>query len=328
MTEPQRKKSIWKVLSSFANSFVIGTSLFFSLFFIGGCVLLFSFFNSTSISPVRGNVHKDSILVLKLEGIILEPQDFLEDLNEYIKNKKIKGVLIRINSPGGGTAASQEVYKEIHRLKVLHKKPVVMSIGSLGASGAFYISMAGDKIIANEASLLGSVGVIVYLSNLEKLYDWAKIENYVIKTGEFKDAGSHFRPITNRERDLFQGLIDQFQNHFKEVIAKDRKVSEEVVEEFSDGRIFSGQTALVQGFIDQTGTYYDALNLIGKMTGLGDDPEVFEPFKTSDRWKELFGSVMSYMVPWIQVTSVVRSSILNSQLQYRPLYLMPRYVGQ
>ena len=327
MNEEHKKRSWLNKLLLVLNSL----GLFFGLMmfvFIGGCVLLFSIIGGgSSITGIRDNIKEDSILVLKLEGIILEPAEFLEDLNKYIKNNKIKGILIRINSPGGGTAASQEIYKEILRLKSLYKKPVVMSIGSLGASGAFYVSMAGDKIIANEASLLGSVGVIIYLSNLEKLYEWAKIENYVVKTGEFKDSGSHFRPLTNRERDLFQDLVDQFLAHFKEVIVKNRSLSAELVEEFSDGRVFSGETALVQGFIDQVGTYYEALNVIGKMTGLGDDPEVFEPVRQADRWKEFFKSYIPNFFPLLNMRSHIRSVIFNPHLQGRPLYLMPEPAG-
>ena len=321
----EHKKSWLKKLLWILNSIGVFFGVMI-LFFAGGCMLLFSIIGGdSSIVGMRENVKNNSILVLKLEGIILEPAEFLEDLNKYIKNDKIKGVLIRINSPGGGTAASQEIYKEILRLKSLYKKPVVMSIGSLGASGAFYISMAGDKIIANEASLLGSIGVIIYLSNLEKLYEWAKIENYVVKTGEFKDSGSHFRPLTNRERDLFQDLIDQFLAHFKEIIVKRRSLSAELVEEFADGRVFSGETALVQGFIDQVGTYYEALNTIGKMTGLGDDPEIFEPIRKVDQWKEFFKSHIQSFFP--KVPFYIPSVIFNPHLKGRPLYLMPEPAG-
>lgn len=328
MNEGKQKKSLWSVVLLLLN----GAGLFFGvmtfLIFIGGCMVLTVFFrgDGSSFSAVK-TVRQDSVLVLKLEGIILDSSEFLEDLNKYIKNKKIKGVLIRINSPGGGTSASQEIYKEILRLKELHKKPVVVSIGSVGASGAFYISMAGDKIIANEASLLGSIGVIIYLSNLEKLYEWAKIENYVVKTGEFKDSGSQFRGLTPRERDLFQDLIDQFLAHFKEVIVKNRTLSSELVDEFSDGRVFSGETAVVQGFIDQAGTYYEALDVIGEMAGLGEDPEIFEPFKRTDRWLELFKSYFQSLIPFSNVHSQFRSVLFNPQFQGRPLYLMPESAG-
>ena len=324
MNQQVQQKKWYHFLSSVSQNVMVFVNLFILLFILGGCMIFCSaLVGRSSLSSIREMVPEDSILVLKLEGLIIDSEEFLEDLHEYMGNKKIKGVLIRVDSPGGTTSASQEIYKEIHRLKALHKKPVVISMGSLGASGAFYISMAGDKIVANEATLMGSIGVVIYLTNLERLYEWAKVENYVLKTGEFKDAGSQFRPLTNRERDLFQDLMDQFLNHFKEVIIKNRKLSNDLVEEFSDGRVFSGETGLLQGFIDQTGTYYEALNLIGEMTGLGGDPEVFKPSKKVDRWIELLNaSLKSFVPPWFQ-----QSLFIKQELKARPLYLLPETMG-
>ena len=290
---------------------------------MGGCMIIISVFSRSELSSIRDKVSKDSILVLRLEGIILDSSDFLEDLHKYIKDKKIKGIVIHVDSPGGTTAASQEIYKEIIRLKKIHKKPIIASISSLGASGAFYISMAADKIIANESSLLGSIGVIMYLVNLEKLYDWAKIENHVIKTGEFKDAGSQARPITPREIDLFQDLINEFLNHFKDVIVKNRNLSYDLVDEFADGRVFTGDTALLQGFIDQIGTYYEALNLAGEITGLGEDPEIFEPVGI-DSWSSVIRSSIKNIIPWPLPSMDFKT---HSQLNARPLYLLPEFMN-
>ena len=330
MSDVLKKKSIFDVLSSIVKWSALFFGLTVVLFTLGGCFLWISLIGKSSMA-VRGHVSEDSILVLRLEGVIIDESEFLEDLHEYIKDDKIKGVLIRVDSPGGTTSASQEIYKEIHRLKAKHKKPIVVSIGSVGASGAFYVSMAGDKIVANEASLMGSIGVIIYLANLEKLYEWAKIENYVLKTGEFKDSGSSFRRLTNRERDLFQDLIDQFLSHFKEVIVKDRKLSIELVEEFADGRVFSGETALLQGFIDQTGTYYEALDLVGSLSGLGAEPEVFEPFKKPEDllgfFQEGFDSVFSSLLWKGMMKDLKTPLLLQTKIQNKPLYLLPQAIG-
>lgn len=292
-------------------------------------ILLFLFIGCTKpLSPIKHSVPDASILVLKLEGVIFDKSVFLEDLNKYIKDKKIKGVLIRLNSPGGGLATTQEIYNEIRRLKDQYKKPVVVSIGSVAASGGFYVAMAGDKIVANEGSILGSIGVVMFLANYEKLYDWAKIEHHVIKTGEFKDSGSSFRQMTNRERDYFQDLLDQALGQFKAVIVRDRKLSTELVDEYSDARIFFGDTGVLQGFIDQIGTYYEALDLVGEMSGLGKDPEIFEPPKKIDHWTDWLSlSVLKNFFPFNYLEPKIRPLILNSKWQGLPIYLMPEFVG-
>lgn len=298
------------------------SSIIILVCFVGGC---FFFISVIPESSSLGSIGKeDSILMLKLEGMIIDPSKLLHDLDKYVKEDRIKGVLIRINSGGGVVSPSEEIYREILRVKKTYKKPVVVSIGSVGASGAFYVAMAGDKIVANESSILGSVGVIMHLSNLEELYDWAKIQRYVIKTGEFKDAGSDSRSLTPRERDLFQDMVDQLLAQFKEAIVESRSLSTELVDEFSDGRIFLGETALVQGFIDQIGTYRDALSLVGKMSGLGEDPEIFEPpEKIKGLWKDVLYSFLSQVFPF----QFKNFYLLNQRFQGQPLYIMPERLG-
>ena len=328
MSEP-KKRNLFDVLSLAGNIFFSMVSLVFLLSFVGGCIAFISFMDEGSISPMKDHVEEDSILALKLEGLIFKRTKLLEDLHKYIKNKKIKGVLLRVDSPGGDLASTQEIHKEIHRLKEKYKKPIVVSIGSMAASGGFYVAMAGDKIVANEGSLLGSIGVVIFTSNYEKLYEWAKIENHVIKTGEFKDSLSPHRAMTNRERDLFQDLLDQSLDQFKAVIIKDRKLSSELVNDFSDARIFLGDTALVQGFIDQTGTYYDALELAGELSGLGEDPAVFEPPKKTKNWPHLvFDIAFKNIFPLKYLKSKGLPFILrSSEWQGRPLYLSSELIG-
>ena len=292
-----------------------------ALLFLSSCVAPFY---SPSHSPAR--IKEDSILTLKLEGVIFDRLDFLEDLNEYIKEDRIKGVLIRINSPGGDVADSQEIYRDIHRLKTKYKKPIVISVGSMAASGGFYVSMAGDMIVASEGSIIGSIGVLMIHSNMEKLLEWAKVEYTVIKTGEFKGGTPFFRSMTSRERDLIQDLLDKSLDQFKSAVVKDRKLSAELVDEYADGRVFLGETGVLQGFIDRIGTYGEALDIVGELSGLGKDPSVFEPPKKWDHWTEalLSSSVFKNFFP---IRRRILPVFFQSQNQGRLFYLMPEAFG-
>lgn len=317
--------SILSIISAIA-------SVFFILIFVGGCFGIASLFANSparlNIKNIKYPVTKKSVLVLNLKGIIYDQKDFLDDLNHYIKEDAIKGVLIRLDSPGGGTTASQEVYTEILRLKVKYKKPVYVSIGNLGASGGFYVSMAADKIIANPSSILGSIGVIMPFSNYEKLYSWAKIRKYALKTGEFKDSGAQYRDITIRERAYFQSLMQEFLNHFKKVITSNRKLPSKLIDGLADGKVFTGWTAKKHGLIDELGSYYEALGMIGKATGLGEIPEIFEPLRPLDvNWSGfLKSSILSLLN--LQILNVdVQNMQIHSQLIGKPLYLMPEHIG-
>src|SRR5690606_11268816 len=144
---------------------------------------------------------------------------------------------------------------ELKRTKEEFGKPIVASCNSLAASGAFYAAMGADKIIVNPGTLVGSIGVIIEFANLEKLYDWAKIERYALKTGPYKDAGAEYRKLTDAERALFQGTLDEVLSQFVGAIASGRKMDEDRVRKFADGRIFTGQWAVDEGFADKVGTY-------------------------------------------------------------------------
>lgn len=235
-----------------------------------------------AIAPWTGKEEKkfvtsrNSILQLNLEGVIFNGKTFLKNIKKYRENEKIRAVLININSPGGSVGPSQEIYSEIKRLREEFKKPVVCVSTGIMASGAYYAAAACDKIVVAPGALVGSIGVIMEFANLEKLYDWAKISRYSITSGKFKDSGAEYRSMRADERALFQDMINEVYLQFKTTVKESRKLSEEVVTEYADGRVFTGATAVKLGFADQVGTYEDAIKLTAEIAGLGANYELFE----------------------------------------------------
>lgn len=216
-----------------------------------------------------------TVVVLPLEGIIMDGKKFLEKLRKYRKNDRVRAFVVQINSPGGVVGPSQEIYQEIKRTREFFKKPVVISCNGVAASGAYYAALGADRIFANPGTLMGSIGVIIQFVNLEKLYKWAKVERLTLSTGVLKDAGANHRPMTDFEKKYFQSLIDETLIQFKRDISQNRKaITAQVMEKYSDGRIFTGSRAVSLGFADEVGTLSDAISYVGEVSGLGKDPEV------------------------------------------------------
>jgi protease IV len=286
--------------------------------FFAGCIF--------SLNGIMGELHmretklsKPSILFLELEGVILDGKEFLENLHKYAADDDIKGVLIQINSPGGVVGPSQELFAELKRVRTELKKPVVVSCLGLAASGAYYAAVAADKIVTNPGSLLGSIGVIMEFANLEKLYEWAKIKRYSIKTGQYKDSGAEYREMRPDERLLFQEMANEVLMQFKKTVAESRKLSMEVVDKYADGRVFTGATAVALGFADQVGTLEDAKRLVGQLSGLGSKPEMFTPPpKRPEFLSELFLESKK-----ANSVEAALKDIFHSKFMGQPLYLMP-----
>ncbi len=286
------------------------------------------FFNSKSRNLPRAG--QESILALKLQGILLEKDKFLEHLRVYSKDEKIKGILIRLDSPGGSVALSQEIYLELKSIRDKLKKPVVISVGAMMASGALYLAAGASKIIVNSGTLVGSIGVIIPLINMEGLYDWAKVEMYSIKTGEFKDIGSPYRSITSNERVLFQDLTNDLLNQFKRHLIEGRgsHLTPEDLEPYTDARVFTGDTAISAGFADSIGTYSDAIVLVGEMSGLGKDPHLFTP---QPNYLELLsnrlGGSLENIKSGLSLNKLFEFSSQRIFLSAQPLYVFPPALG-
>jgi protease-4 len=258
---------LWLVLGGGALLFFTVSLIAVALIFSGG-----SSYPSLSLSSGQ-------IAVLDLEGIIFDSRDFNDQLKEYGSRPGIKAVVLRINSPGGGVAASQEIHEAVKKFRAETKKKVVVSMSSVAASGGYYIACAADKIFANPGSITGSIGVIAEWYNYGDLLKWAKMQSVVIKSGDLKDAGSPTRPLTDAEKAYFQGLINNMYNQFVTAVSTGRKMNVENVRKLADGRVYTGQEAMGNGLIDEIGTFQDALSAATRMVGISGEPRLVSPPK-------------------------------------------------
>ncbi len=290
------------ILVIFVGSLLVG---------VGGMMALFS---DEEVSP---KVSKSSILALELDNVIIDGKDFLELLRKYRKDEHIKGVLIRINSPGGVVGPSQEIHDEIKRTREEFKKPVIAYCSAVAASGAYYAAVAADKIFTTPGCMMGSIGVLMEFINLEKLYDWARIERYALTTGEYKNAGAEYKALTAGQRVLFQEMLDDVLAQFKGAIIEGRKMKPEFLDQYADGRIFTGRQGVKLGFADKVGSWDDARKELGEMTGLGNDVEVFKARKRRGFFEFLEDASSESRM------AKTAEKLLHLQLNAKPLFLMP-----
>ncbi len=211
------------------------------------------------------------------------------ELRKISKITTIKAVVLRINSPGGSIGAVQEIYEEVIRLKEKGKK-VVVSMGDVGASGAYYIACAADKIVANPGTITGSIGVLMSLGNMEELFRKIGIKVEVIKRGKHKDIGSLSREMTAEEKRLLQGLIDDAYDQFLQVVIEGRNFKKSKAEKIAQGQVFTGRQAKNLGLIDEIGNFQDAVRLAGKLAGIPGEPKVIELPKPFPRILGIFSS--------------------------------------
>ena len=298
-------------------------------------IAAFRYFNKSKNSDFESESElsnsKNEILNLEINGVILNGKTFLKKLKKYKKDNNIKAIVIDINSPGGAVGPSQEIYYEIIRAKKETKKPIICVSTGLIASGGYYAALACDKILVAPGTMIGSIGVIMEFANLEKLYEFAKIQRYTITSGKYKDSGSEYRSMREDERLLFQNMIDEVYQQFKKTVMISRNLSDEVVSQYADGRVMTGATAVRLKFADAEGTFEDAVRMAAQMAKLGDDYRLVRPSKSKENWYEmLFDSAGED-----ELNSVVRSPLFSSsrlvknifktELLNQPLFMMPGY---
>ena len=238
----------------------------------------------------------DKIGVVDLDGVILDPDEVVGQLHRFADDDSIKAIVIHVNSPGGGVAASEEIYREVKRIRDEKKKRIVSSIQTVGASGAYYVSSGTNKIYADGGSVVGSIGVIAEWVNYGDLMRWAKLKPELLKVGEFKDTGDPTRELTPAERAYMQGLIDNMYGQFVQAVADGRHAKVSDIKAIADGRVWTGEQALSLHLIDQIGDFRSAVADTAKSVGISGEPVLVRPEKERQSLLDLlFGDVSRYL---------------------------------
>jgi protease-4 len=232
---------------------------------------------------------KDSVGVVQVSGVIADSEEILQEIKEFRKETKIRAIVLRIDSPGGGVGPSQEIYREIR--KTSEVKPVIASMGAVAASGGYYIAAAADEIVANAGTITGSIGVIMGFANLREILQKIGLVPVVVKSGQYKDIGSPAREMTEEERTLLQNLVDSVHGQFVRDISVGRKMDAAKVAEVADGRIFTGEEAMRLGLVDRIGNLEDAIERAGRRGGItGEITAVYPEARKYSILRDLLGT--------------------------------------
>jgi protease-4 len=225
--------------------------------------------------------------VVEVTGIITDSKTTLRELREFEENPRIRAVVVRIDSPGGSVGPSQEILEAMQRLQ--KQKHVLASMGSIAASGGFYVAMGGEKVYANPGTLTGSIGVISQFPNVSGLLKWAGVDMRTITAGKLKDAGNPFREMSAEERSYFQAMLDDVHAQFIGAVVEARKLPEEQVRKVADGRVFTGRKAKELKLVDELGGLQDAVREAGKLAGIRGEPRIEYPTKDRPLFRAMFG---------------------------------------
>lgn len=246
---------------------------------------------SRTVMKGGGGLFDGRIALIKIEGVILDSEATIEEIIRYKKDDDIKAIILRINTPGGGVVPSQEIYEEVRKIREEGNKKVVVSMGTIAASGGYYIAAASDRIVASPGTLTGSIGVIMELTNVEGLFKKIGVENFVIKSGKNKDVGSPFRKMKPEEREILQRLMDDVHGQFIRAVAEGRGMTEEQVRELADGSVFTGQQAMELGLVDDIGNLQDTIRITAEIVGIEGEPRIVQTRRRAsflDLLKKLF----------------------------------------
>jgi protease-4 len=272
----------------------------------------------------------DAVAIVHVEGALLSgsPPDSPFDsgggaysgqivgyLEQAQGDSSVKAIVLRVNSPGGSVVASDEIYQKMLEVE----KPIVVSMGELAASGGYYISAPADVIMANPATLTGSIGVIAQMTNLEELMEKVGVEVVVIKSGIHKDEGSPFREMTEEEKAIWQAIIDEAYGQFVAIVAEGRDLPEEKVREIADGRVYTGKQAMELGLVDELGNLPEAIDRAAELGGIEGEPRLVEYHRPPTLLETFFGSLASFVQPF----DLARLLDLEGRPSLQYLYVEP-----
>jgi protease-4 len=250
--------------------------------FISAILLLTLMFRRETPSFATGA----KVGVVEVTGIISDSREVIRNIRNFVDDGGVKAIVLRIDSPGGGVGASQEIYQEV--VKARKVKKVVASLGGVAASGGYYVACGADKIVANPGTITGSIGVVMQFANLEELLKKIGYKGYVIKSGQHKDIGSPFREMTPEEKELLQGVIDTVHKQFIKAVAEGRNLPIDKVTAIADGRIFAGEQAQALGLVDELGNLEDSIAIAARMAGIKGRPFVVYGRKKKSSFFDLF----------------------------------------
>jgi len=261
---------------------VIGLSVLFV--FVVFSLTVMNLFTGRTLS--FGTLGK-RIAVVEINGVMTESESAVRQLRRYARDESVPAIVLQINTPGGTAAVAQEIYRHVEEVRQEGKK-VVASMGPLAASGGYYVACAADTIVANPATLTGSIGVQMRLPSTEELFRKIGVEFRVIKSGPHKDIGSPYRPMSEEEKRILQAVIDDSFEQFVEVVQNGRQLEREEVLAVADGRIFTGRQAHRMKLVDELGTYQEAIIIAARMVGIEGEPRLI---RERPRKEDLFDIV-------------------------------------
>jgi protease-4 len=287
MSEVKRSRTLLWVMIGGGAFFLFVLTVFAMVY-----VTLHAGKDAASITPFG-----DKIAVVDLEGVILSPNPVVQQLKKFADDDSIKAIILHVNSPGGGVAASEEIYRQVKHIREDKKKRIVAAIETVGASGAYYISSAANKIYADNGSVVGSIGVIAEWVNYGQLLEWAKLKDITMKAGEFKDTGSPTREMTPAEREYLQSMIDNMHSQFIQAVADGRKLKLEDVKTIANGKVWTGQQALPMKLVDQLADFQSAVEDTAKSVGIRGEPVLVRPEKDRKTLSDLLFGDISEWIP-------------------------------
>ena len=229
----------------------------------------------SALLPDRWKSPSGEIALVRIQGMLMDSQNIVRQLSDYRYNPGVRGIILRIDSPGGAVAPAQEIYNEIMKLRAEHKT-VYASMGTVAASGGYYIACAADYVLANPGTLTGSIAAVMAFSNVEELTNKIGVKPVVIKSGKYKDVGSPLRTMKPEEQKLLQNVVDDVHQQFVQAVAKGRGLPVSQINEIADGRIMTGQQALKLKLIDEVGGLEKTIDLLAKKIGVAGRPKVIE----------------------------------------------------